>query len=46
MTKKKKSLAHLSRRERQIMDVLFASGESSAAQVRQAGVGGDEQHRG
>ena len=36
MTKKKKSLAHLSRRERQIMDVLFASGESSAAQVRQA----------
>ncbi len=36
MAKKKKTLTHLSRRERQIMDVLFASGESAAADVRKA----------
>jgi predicted transcriptional regulator len=36
MTKKKISHAHLSRRERQIMDILFAAGEASAADVRKA----------
>ena len=36
MAKKKKTLTHLSRRERQIMDILFAEGEASAATVREA----------
>ncbi len=31
-----KRLLHLSRRERQIMDVIFAKGEASAAEIQQA----------
>ena len=36
MARKKKPLTDLSRRERQIMDILFAAGHASAAEVRQA----------
>jgi len=31
-----KNLVHLSRRERQIMDVLFAQGQATAAEIRKA----------